>query len=113
MDEQRLHRVARGVALRLGVVGNAHRVVEIGTRIDVDVTNAIEVLDQRHFRFARNALDQPFAAARDDHVDMLFVGDQMPDGGAIRGRDHLHGRLRQSGAPQSFLHACGDRLIAA
>ena len=113
MDEQRLHRVAGAVALCLGIIGNAHRLVEIGTRIDVDVTNAVEVLDHRHFRVARDALDQSFAAARDDHVDMLFVGDQMPDGGAIRCRDHLHGGLRQSGASQSFVHTGGDRLIAA
>ena len=48
VDEQRLHRVARRVALRLRVVGDADRHVEVGRRVDEDVADAVEMLDHRH-----------------------------------------------------------------
>ena len=46
--QQRLHRIARRIALRLGVVGDAYRFVDIGFAIDVDMTNTVEVFDHRH-----------------------------------------------------------------
>jgi hypothetical protein len=38
-----------------------------------------------------DALDQPLAAARDDHVHELGHRDQVADGGAVGGVDQLHG----------------------
>ena len=74
----------------------------IGVRVDVDVAHAVEMLDHRHLRVARDALDQALAAARHDHVDVLFVGDQVADCGAVGGGDHLHGVVRQAGGAQAL-----------
>ena len=112
MDQQRFHRVAGRVALRLRVVGDADRHVRIGKCVDVDVANAVEVLDHRNFRFSGNPLDQAFAAAWHDHVDVLLVGDETPDGIAVGGRDDLDRRFRQACRDESFMDARGDGLIA-
>ncbi len=90
-DQQRFHRVAGAVALRLGVVGDRDRAGEVGVAIEVDVADAVEVLDHRHLRFAHQPLDQTFAAARHDDVDILRHRDQQTDRGAIGGCDQLDG----------------------
>ena len=110
-DQQRLHGVAGAVALRLGVVGDAHRLVEIGLVVDVDVAHAVQVLDHRDARLARQALDQSLAAARHDDVDVFLHRDELADGGAVGGLDHLHRGFGQAGRLQAFVHARGDRLI--
>ena len=45
--------------------------VEVGGAVDEDVADAVEMLDDRHRRFARDALDERFAAPRDCDVDVL------------------------------------------
>ena len=42
--QQRFHRVARRIALRLGVVADAHRLVDIGIDVDEDVADAVRCL---------------------------------------------------------------------
>jgi hypothetical protein len=64
-------------------------------------------------RARRDALDQALAAARHDHVDELGHGDQIADGGAVGGVDHLHRRFGQAGGGQALAHAGGDRAVAA
>ena len=84
-------------------------IVEIGGGVDVDVAHAVEMLDHRHLRLARDALDQALAAARHDDVDVLVVGDQVPDRRAVGRRDDLHRVLGQSGGAQA---ACTHAAIA-
>jgi hypothetical protein len=55
VHQQRLGRVARAVLLRLRVVDQPDRELEIGARVDVDVAVAVEVLDHRHLRLAADA----------------------------------------------------------
>ena len=69
--QQGLHGVAGPVALGLGVHGDAEGLVEIGPVVDVDVADAVQVLDDRDPGIAADALDQPLAAPRDDDVDGL------------------------------------------
>ena len=97
MHQQRLHGVAGAQPLRLGVVGNANRLVDVRTLVDVDVANAVQMLDHRNARLAVDALDQALAPARHDHVDVLLHGDQFAHRGAVGGLDHLHGRFGQTG----------------
>jgi hypothetical protein len=113
VHEQRLHRVARRVALRLRVVGDRDRHRGVRGGVDVDVAHAVEVLDDRDLRLARDALDQALAAARHDDVDVLLVGDQVADRGAIRRRDDLHRRFGQIRRAQPFVNARRDRGVAA
>uniref|UniRef100_UPI001ED9B73F glutamate-5-semialdehyde dehydrogenase n=1 Tax=Pseudomonas aeruginosa TaxID=287 RepID=UPI001ED9B73F len=81
----------KGVELR----GDANRLVQVGGDIDVDVADAVQVLDHRHLGLAADALDQALAAARDDHVDVFGHADQRADRRAVGGFHHLHGGGRQ------------------
>ena len=110
-DQQRFHRVAGAEALRLRVVGDAQRLVEVGLVVDVDVAHAVQVLDHRDARLAHQPLDQALAAARHDHVDVVLHGDELADRRAVGGLDHLHRGFGQSGRLQAFVHARGDRLV--
>ena len=110
-DEQRFHRVACAEALRFRVVRDAHGLVEVRLVVDVDVAHAVQVLDHRDARLALQALDQAFAAARHDHVDVILHGDQLADGGAVGGLDHLHRGFGQARRLEAFVHARGDRLV--
>ena len=71
------------------------------------------MLDHRHPRFLRDALDQALAAARHDDVNVFRHGDEVADGRAVGGFDHLHRRFRQAGGREAGAHAGGDGLIAA
>ena len=71
------------------------------------------MLDHRHPRFGQQARDQPLAATRDDDVDVLAQGDQVADGGAVGGIDHLHRMNRQTGGFQTVLHQTGNHPVAA
>ena len=112
MHQQRLHRIAWTVALRLGVVRDAHGHVDVGVLVDEDVANAVEVLDHRDLRLACDPFDQAFATARHDHVDVLFIRDEEADGSAIDRGDHLDRGFRQAGCGQAFAHAGGNGLVA-
>jgi hypothetical protein len=70
--------------------------------VDVDMADAVQVLDHRDPRLAADPLDQPLAAARDDDVDKLGHGDHGPDRGAIGGRDHLHAVGGQTGLDEAL-----------
>ena len=109
--EQRLHRVARRIALRLGVVAYAHGLFDVGVGVDVDVANAIQVLDHRHPGFFDQARDQALATARHDHIDILRHGDELADRRAVCGGHHLHGVGRQASIGQTFLDERGQRAV--
>ena len=55
---------------------------------------------------------RPLAAARNDDVHVLDVGDQVADGGAVAGGDDLHRALGEAGVAQSLVHAGSDGLVA-
>src|SRR5690606_38025126 len=109
--QQRLHGIAGRVALGLGVVGDTDGLVQIGGHVDVDMADAIQVLDHRHGGIAADALDQALAAARDDDIDKFGHADQRPYGGTISGFDYLHGSGWQFGLGQAQLDAAGNRLV--
>src|SRR5438132_1188506 len=111
--QQRLHRVAHAVALRLRVVGDADRLVGVGALVDIDVAYPVEVLDHRDARFAHHALDQVLAAARHDDVHVFVHREEHPDRGAIRGHDHLHRVFRKAYRAKALVHARGDRQAGA
>ena len=50
-----------------------------------------------HPRLTLHALDQGFAAARDDEVDDARAGEDGGDVGAVGVRGDLHGGFRQAG----------------
>ncbi|MNN24578.1 hypothetical protein D3C81_1380160 [compost metagenome] len=111
VHQQGFHGVARRVAMGLGVVGDANGLVEVGGDVDVDVADAVQVLDHRHAGVTADALDQALAATRHDDVDELRHGDQRAHGGAVGGFHHLHAGRRQAGFSQAKLDAAGDGAI--
>ncbi|KAF1858399.1 hypothetical protein Lal_00014910 [Lupinus albus] len=111
-DEQRLHRVARAVAVRLRVHRDAKRLGDVRLRVDVDVADAVQVLDHRDGGFLHQARDQALAAARDDDVHEFRHRDEGADGGAVRRLDDLHPVLRQAGAAQAFGDERRERAVA-
>ena len=111
-DEQRLHRVARAVAVRLRVHRDGQRLGDVRLRVDVDVADAVQVLDHRDGGFLHQARDEALAAARDDDVHEFRHRDQGADGGAVGRLDDLHAVLRQAGAAQAFGHERRERAVA-
>ena len=112
VHQQRLHRVARPVALRLGVVGDADRHVDVGVLVDEHVTDAVEVLDHRHRRFAATRWIR-LLPPRGTITSTCVIVASSADGGAVGGRDRLHRVLGQAGGGEALVHACGDRLVGA
>ena len=113
VHQQRLHRIAGTVALRLGVVGDADRHVDVGIFVDEHMTDAIQMLDHRYRGFVGHPLDQAFAAPRHQYVDVTVHRREHAHSGAVGSRDRLHRILRQAGGGEAFVQACGDRLIRA
>ena len=85
--------------------------VYIGAVVDVDVADAVEVLDHRDARLARQALDQLLAAARDDDVDVIGERHERADRGAVGGVDQLHAGLGQCRVAQAGAHAGSDGAV--
>ena len=111
VHQQGLHGVAGAVALGLGVVGNANRLVQVRPVVDVDMANAIEVLEHRDARFGGDAFDESLATARHDDIHVVFHRDQFAHGSAIRGLDHLHRGFRQACRLEARMHAGAHRLV--
>ncbi len=84
---------------------------QVGVGTDVNVADAVQVLDHRHAGIAADALDQATATARHDHVDVLGHGDHRANGGTVGGFDHLHHGGRQFGLGQTALDARGNRPV--
>src|SRR5690606_14886540 len=111
MHQQRFGGVAGAVFLRLGVVGDDQRLLDIDFGIDIGVAVAVEMLDHRHLGFGADALDQTLAAARDDDVHRLGHGDQAADAGAVGGFHELYRRRRQAGFGECLLYQLPQRQI--
>ena len=111
VDEQRFGGVAGAVALGLGVLDDFQRLVRIGFLFQINVAVAVQVLNHRHARLGEQAGDQALAAARDDDVDEFAHRDELTDGGAISGVDHLYRFSRQAGGLQAFLNQRGDGAV--
>ena len=109
MNEQRFHRVADTGPLHFCVENDSLGHVEIGRAIDIDMTVARKMLDDGHPGFGGHAADQPFAAARNRHGDMLVEPQEMPHGLAIGRLDKLHGVRRQADFAQGFRQDFDDR----
>ena len=111
VHQQRFGGVAGAVFLRLGVVGDAQRQLQVDRVVDIDMAVAVQVLDHRHLGLGADALDQPLAAARDDHVHVLGHGDQAADRRAVGGGHQLHRVGRQAGFDQRGLHQLPQRQV--
>jgi hypothetical protein len=78
VDEQRLHGVASGGIVALGVSDNFQRFIQVSVFVDVDVTDAFSVTHHWDVLTLRlNVADQVAGAARNDQIDVLLHGQQV------------------------------------
>ncbi len=97
IHEQRFSGTADTGAPHLGVHRNLDGHAHICILVDVHVAVAVEVADHRHTGFALDAFDEPLAATRDDDVNVFrHAREHVADGCAIRSRNYLDARFRQS-----------------
>jgi hypothetical protein len=111
VHEQALQGVANAGALHLGVLDDGQGLLLIGVLVDIDVADALVVLEDRHGRILDHGPDEPLAAARDDHVYVLVQGQQVLDRGPVRGRHDLHAALGQTGRLQGTAQETSQNLV--
>ena len=73
MYQESLHRIAGGGSLHFCVKADPFGHSWIGIGIDIDVTHAGVVPDDRDGRVLRNDPHQRFSAARDNQVDVAIL----------------------------------------
>jgi hypothetical protein len=117
-DQQRLHRVARAVALGLGVVGDADGLVLVGAVVDVDVADAVEVLDDGDRASREMRSISPLPPRGTITSTYSFIRDEFADGGAVGVSITCTASGRPAARRPSCTHArrapgCVDRFRAA
>ena len=95
VNQQRFHRTAHAVTPRLGVVADTHGFFDVGMLVNVHVTVTVEMFDYWYGGLRGDALNQAFAAAWNDHVNVFGERDHLADGGAVGGLNDLHNGLGQ------------------
>ena len=71
MDQHALHRIAHGGAGALGVAQDAHRHIQIGIFVHIDVAHAVAVPQHRDVAVLHDVAHKGVGAARNDEVDVL------------------------------------------
>ena len=69
VDEQALERVADAGADRLAVHDQRERQLDVGALVDVQMADALVVLDHRHPRVLGDEAHEPLASPRDHEID--------------------------------------------
>src|SRR5260221_4108997 len=83
IDQQSLGRATYAGAPHLRIEDNPSRLVAISRGIDIGMTNAVQVLEDRNPAFCRHALDQSTTATWNDEVDLVGHGQHDADRRAI------------------------------
>ena len=97
-------------ATHLGIQRDGARHAHIGVAVDVHVTVALEVPDDRHPRFLLHALDEAAAPARHDDIEIVaHAGEHVADRGTIAGRHQLYAAARQAGGGETVCQALVQR----
>ena len=111
VHEERFRRVAGGVALGLGVVGDAHGHLEVARIVHVGVADPLEVLDHRDGRLRGEPGDEALAAARNEDVDLALGADEGAHEFAVAALEHLHALGRELRFRESVAHEGGEEEI--
>ena len=94
VHQKRFRGVARGITLRLGVVGDGNCHVNVSVLVDVGVADAVKMVNHRHGSFCRKTCNQSFAAARNDYVNVFVGPNHFAHKIAISSGSDLHGFSR-------------------
>ena len=87
------------------------RFIAIRVRVDIHVTDAVQVRQHRHFTLRRNPLDQPLATAGHHHVNVFRHGEQCPHRRPIYYRHNLRCFHRQPGGRQPRCKRVAQTLV--
>src|SRR6056297_1085140 len=112
MYQERFACVADTHSLALGVFDDADRHLQIRMLIEIDVTVAIVVFDDRHLGFTGYPSDQSFATAGDGDIDQVSHRQEVTDRRSIGCRYKLDGSLRDPDLRCSVGQDIDDRLAA-
>ena len=97
--------------LHLAVKNNIQRALKVGVRLDIGVAHALEVLEHGHGGGFGNRAYKPFAAAGDDHVNILVKLAQGVHSLMPRDRHKLRRRSGQPGLDHGFLQGLGQGCV--
>ena len=81
--------------------------------LDVRVADSVEVLDHRYGCFVRETGHEPFAAARNEHVDVIARADEFAHERTVGTVDELHDVGGQPRFDQCFAHEVGEHPVRA
>jgi len=109
VDQQAFGRAADARAPGLGVHHHAQRFFGVGSGIDIDVHDPLEMSKDRHPRLGLHEPHEPLAAARHDHVDGVGHGQHLAHCGAVARGHQLNRIFGQAGGAQPLDQAGMDR----
>ena len=87
------------------------RLPGIGLRVQIDMADAVEMLDHRHPGDAADPLVQLPPATRDDHINAIIEREHGIHCGAIRGLDQLYRPGRQIRLAEPRRQAAGQGQV--
>ena len=109
IHQQRLSRPTNTGAAHLGVDDDTFRHVEIGRFVDIDMTNAFQMREDRHTGFRLHPRHEAFTTARHDDINRAVqAAEKRADSGAVGHRHQLNGMLGKAGYLQAFHEAGMD-----
>ena len=106
-DEDGFEGVADAGLLALGIDDDVGGHLQIGIGVDIDVADAVVVLDDGHAGAGDDFFDQTFAAAWDDEIEVLIHLGHVLDAGAVGEGDELDAVVRKPGSFATGLQSGG------
>ena len=110
-DQQGLHSAAGAITLGFGIDHDGYCLLKIRSVINIHVTVAVKMLDDRHLCVGTDSLDQTLATTRHDDINKLRHSNQLGHRVPVRAINYLNDIYVQPGGRQTFPDARSDRLI--
>ncbi len=112
VHEHRIQGIAHRGALHLGIKHDLYRPIQPGRGLDVQVADADPARDHRDGGVLARQVVQPWAAARDDHVNVLVQAQHLHHQLPVGRRDPLQRALGQPCLGIDPLHDVHQRTVA-
>ena len=113
MNQKTVEGIAYRGALHLGVVGDGHRLIQIGAAIDIGMANANAAGKDGHDGVLGDQCHQSLTTTRDDEVDSVLHLQHLVHQRPLRGLDELHHILEDPRLFNGFLYHLDQRPIGA
>ncbi|MPN19170.1 hypothetical protein SDC9_166536 [bioreactor metagenome] len=113
VDQQRFERVAGARPLAFGVADDRHRLFDVASGIDIEVTDAFIMFQHRHGRFGADQPDQFLSAARNDQIEAAVHLEQHRNRRAVGPRHKLDGSVRQAAFDRRLVEQFRQKQVRA